>query len=196
MNTSNTSSLAHMHLKIKIAVSGAAETTYCSANALDMTKELGNEIAKQGAVLVTGATTGAPYWAAIGAKDAGGFVIGISPAATEKEHVEKYELPLDYHDLIVYTGFGYSGRNLLLTRSADAVVISCGRIGTLNEFTDVFEDAKPIGVLTGTGGMADELNDIVANAHRGPGKIVYDNDPKRLVERVVELVKKEKVAAV
>jgi uncharacterized protein (TIGR00725 family) len=179
--------------KVKIAVSGAAETELCAPNALEMTKELGREIVKAGAVLVTGATTGAPYWAAIGAKEVGGFVIGISPAATEHEHVEKYKLPIDHHDLIVYTGFGYSGRNLLLTRSADAVIISCGRIGTLNEFTDVFEDAKPIGVLTSTGGMADELKDIVEVSHRGPGKVVYESNPALLVEKVMELVQKEKV---
>lgn len=123
-------------------------------------------------------------------------MIGISPAATEKEHVEKYDLPLDYHDLIVYTGFGYSGRNLLLTRSADAVIISCGRIGTLNEFTDVFEDNKPIGILTGSGGMADEIDDIVAKAFRGPGKIVYNSDPETLVAEVFALVKKEKVVVI
>lgn len=182
------------YLKVKIAVSGAAETDHCAADVLEKTKELGREIVRNDAVCVTGATTGAPYWAAIGAKEEGGFVIGISPASTEREHVEKYQLPTEYHDLIIYTGFGYSGRNLLLTRSADAVIITCGRIGTLNEFTDVFEDNKPIGVLTGTGGMADEIQEIVTESHRGPGKIVYDNDPKRLVARVMELVKKDKTA--
>lgn len=186
----------HTHLKIKIAVSGAAETDHCSDTALEQTKAMGKAIAESGAVLVTGATTGAPYWAAIGAKEAGGFVIGISPAATEQEHVDKYQLPLDYHDLIVYTGFGYSGRNLLLTRSADAVIITCGRIGTLNEFTDVFEDNKPIGVLTGTGGIAEDIDDIVAKSFRGPGKIAYDSDPEQLVAKVLELVKKEKVVVV
>jgi len=183
----------HTHLKFKICVSGAAETGHCGPEALERTKELGKQIAEHKAVLVTGATTGAPFWAAIGAKDAGGFVIGVSPAANEKEHIEKYELPLDYHDLIIYTGFGYSGRNLLLTRSADAIILTCGRIGTLNEFTDAFEDQKPIGVLEGSGGVADEIRDIVENAHRGPGKIVYDSDPKALVEKVLELVRKEKV---
>lgn len=183
----------HSHLKIKIAVSGAAETGHCAPDALEKTKELGREVIRQGAVLVTGATTGAPYWAAIGAKEENGFVIGVSPASTEREHIETYKLPVDYHDLIIYTGFGYSGRNLLLTRSADAVIISCGRIGTLNEFTDVFEDNKPIGVLTGTGGMADEIQEIVNESFRGPGKIVYDNDPKRLVDRVLALVQRDKV---
>lgn len=184
----------HSHLKFKICVSGAAQTGHCSPDALEKTKELGREIVRQGAVLVTGATTGAPYWAAIGAKEMGGFVVGVSPARFEKEHTEKYELPLDYHDIIIYTGFGYSGRNLLLTRSADAVIISCGRMGTLNEFTIAFEDKKPIGILTDTGGIADELKNIVEKSHRGEeGKIVYDSNPKALVAKLIEMIKKEKV---
>ena len=184
----------HMHLKYKICVSGAAETGHCTEGTLEKTKELGREIVKNNAVLVTGATTGAPYWAAVGAKEAGGFVVGLSPASTESEHVKKYELPLDNHDIIIYTGFGYSGRNLLLTRSADAVLITCGRIGTLNEFTIAFEDEKPIGILTGTGGVADEIEDILRKAHKGMGKVVFDSDPKKLVEKVFKLVKENKLA--
>ena len=61
---------------------------------------------------------------------------------------------MDYHDLIIYTGFDYSGRNLLLVRSADAVIEVCGRIGTLNEFTIAFEDQKPVGVLEHCGGTS------------------------------------------
>lgn len=186
----------HLHLKIKVAISGAAETTHCSPTALDMTKELGREAIRQGAVLVTGATTGAPYWAAIGAKEVGGFVVGISPASSELEHVKKYRLPLDYHDIIVYTGFGYAGRNLLLTRSADAVIVTCGRMGTLNEFTIAFEDQKPIGVLIGSGGTADDIKEIVTRAHRGEGKIVYESDPKVLIEKLIAVIEKEKVNTV
>lgn len=183
----------HTHLKFKFCVSSAAETGHCSEDALERIKELGRQVILHNAVLVTGATTGGPLWAAIGAKEAGGFVIGLSPASSEIEHVKKYKLPIDYHDMIVYTGFGYSGRNLLLTRAADAVIIACGRIGTLNEFTIAFEDEKPIGVLTGTGGISDEIKDILAKARRGEGKVVFDADPKRLVEKLMPLIKKEKV---
>jgi len=101
-------------------------------------------------------------------------------------------LPTDFHDLIIYTGFEYAGRNLLLTRSSDAVIVICGRMGTLNEFTIAFEDKKPIGVLTGTGGTADMIKEIVTSSHRGPGKIVYESDPKRLIEKLLKLVDKEK----
>ena len=180
------------YLKYKICVSGAAETSHCASNTLELAKEVGREIIKQNGVLVTGATTGTPYWAAIGAKKEGGIVIGLSPAASEKSHVKKYRLPTDFHDLIVYTGFNYSGRNLMMTRASDAVIIVCGRMGTLNEFTIAYEDDKPIGVLTESGGTADMIKEIVDNSHRGPGKIVYESDPKKLVQELIKLVDQEK----
>jgi hypothetical protein len=179
-------------MKYKIVVSGAAATRHCSPGALELAKQIGREIVIQGGALVTGATSGIPYWAAIGAKEEAGTVIGLSPAASEKAHKKSYRLPTDYHDLIIYTGFDYAGRNLLLARSADAIITICGRIGTLNEFTVAFEDKKPTGVLTGSGGTADMIKSIVEKSHRGPGKIVYDSDPKKLVKRLLKLVDKEK----
>lgn len=180
------------YLKYKICISGAAETGHCTENALELSKETGREIARRNGVLVTGATIGIPYWAAIGAKEENGIVIGFSPAASEKAHIKTYHLPTDFHDVIVYTGFNYSGRNLILTRSSDAVIIICGRMGTLNEFSIAFEDNKPIGILTGSGGTADKVKKIVETSHRGPGKIVYNSNPKKLVEELIELIKKEK----
>jgi len=179
------------HLKFKIAVSGAAETEFMNANEMPEVELLGRLIAEAGMVMVDGATTGAPYWAAKGAKEAGGIVIGISPAATKREHVQVYHLPVDYHDLIIYVGGGYSERNLIFTRSADAVIYVGGRIGTLNEFTDAFEDGKPQGVLLGTGGTTDDIKKILEDAHRGMGKVGFDTDPKALLEKVVAMLKKE-----
>lgn len=177
----------------KLCVSGAAETGHCAEGALEKAEELGREIVRHNSVLVTGATTGAPFWAAKGAKEEGGISIGISPASSEREHIEHYKLPTEYFDMIMYTGFNYSGRNLLLTRSADAVLFVCGRMGTLNEFTIAFEDKKPIGVLEGTGGTADLIRELLPKMHRGQDKIVFDTDPKALVEAVLEMVKKEKM---
>lgn len=178
-------------LKYKICVSGAAETGLCSEGSHEKAEQIGREIAKQGMVLVTGATIGMPYWAAKGAKAEGGIVIGLSPAASKIAHIKTYRLPTDHHDLIIYTGFNYAGRNLILTRAADAIITICGRIGTLNEFTIGFEDQKPMGVLEGTGGIADKIRDIVEESHRGPGKIVYSNDPVDLVKKVIALIQAE-----
>ncbi|MEK7610375.1 MAG: hypothetical protein AAB468_01345 [Patescibacteria group bacterium] len=182
----------HDHRKVKLCVSGAAETGHCGINALEIAKELGRQVVKQGAVLVTGATTGFPLWATIGAKEAGGVSLGLSPAYNERDHVENYGLPVDYLDLIIYTGFGYSGRNLLLTRSSDGILIGCGRVGTINEFSVAFEDHKPIGVLQGDWPTDELIKDIIDKGQRPNDLVIFDSDPAKLVARVLELVAKNK----
>ena len=187
--------MENYYKQFKICVSGAAETTHCGEDAFAIAESLGAEITHQGSILITGATTGFPYWAAKGAKDAGGIVVGVSPAATEAEHLKKYNLPLDYHDFIFYTGAGYAGRNLLLTRLADAVIFGCGRMGTLNEFTITFEDKKPIGILEGAWETDELFKEIIEKSHRADemkGKIIYSQDPKELVGQIIDLIKKEK----
>ena len=186
--------IKHGHSQIKICVSGAAETGHCGLDALEKAKELGREIARHNAILVTGATTGFPLWVAMGAKEAGGTSIGFSPAASEREHTEVYKLPLDYMDLIIYTGFGYPGRDLLLTRSVDAVICGCGRVGTIHEFTVAFEDDKPIGIYEGPWEMGDELKEIITKSHRPFLKVAIGTDPKKLVEDIIALIGKNKVS--
>jgi uncharacterized protein (TIGR00725 family) len=179
--------------QIKLGVSGAADTSKCGARAFEVAKELGREIARQGATLTSGATTGFPLWASIGAKEAGGQTVGISPAASEREHIEAYRLPVDYMDIIMYTGFGYSGRDLIFTHSSDGILFGCGRIGTIHEFTVAFEDNKPIGVLEGEW-LADEtFHTILERSNRSFNKVVFDSNPQKLVAKVIELVKKDQL---
>lgn len=178
--------------KVKICVSGAAETGHCAPKSLELSMETGRQIAKHDCVLVTGATTGNPYWAAKGAKEAGGIIFGISPALSESEHINKYHLPTDYHDLIMYTGAGFAGRDIQLTHCADAVIIICGRMGTLHEFTTAFEEDKLIGILEGSGGMADMAREIIAKSFRGPGRVIFNSKPKDLIEDLLKLIQEEK----
>ena len=182
----------HGHSKIKIGVSGAAETGHCGIDALDKSKALGAEIVRQGGILVTGATTGFPLWACMGAKEAGGISIGLSPAQNEKDHVENWRMPIDYMDLIIYTGFGFPGRDLLFTRSCDAVLIGCGRIGTFHEFTIAFEDGKPVGVLEGSWTAAEQIKDMIEKSGRPAPNVIFDIDPKNLVARIIKMVEEDK----
>lgn len=175
-------------MQYKIAVSGSASNN-CAKGAFKKSYEVGRQIALQGCVLITGATIGIPEWATRGAKSVGGVSIGLSPAVSKQAHVNTYHLPTKYMDLIIYTGFDYSGRNMLMTRSCDAVITICGRIGTLNEFTTAFEDRRVVGVLTGTGGVESEIDDILKLAKRGRKRIVFDADPKKLVEKVIKLIR-------
>lgn len=180
---------------VKIGVSGAADTKHVGLDAFEKGKELGREIAKQGGIITSGATTGFPMYAAMGAKDECGFSIGFSPAATEREHIETYKLPLDYMDVVVYTGFGYSGRDLLFVRSSDAMIIGPGRIGTINEFAVAFEDKRPLGILQGESDTDELLSLLIDAAHRPNPNIAFDTDPKRLVEKLIEMVHKQKQEA-
>lgn len=174
----------------KIGVSGSAENN-CTPGAYKKAREVGHWIAKLGAVTVTGDTTGVPLYAAQGSSRAGGITVGISPAHSQAEHEKKYHLPLNDMNLVIYTGFAYSGRNLIFIRACDAVIFICGRIGTLNEFTIAFEDDKPIGILTKTGGMVEEIDHLLQVSQRGQRKVVFDDDPKRLVIKLLELAKEE-----
>lgn len=181
---------------VKIGVSGSADLAHLGLDIFDRAREVGREIARQGAIITTGATTGFPMYSAMGAKDECGLSIGFSPASTEHEHSTTYNLPTDYMDVIVYTGFGYSGRDLLFVRSSDAMIIGPGRIGTLNEFSVSFEDQKPTGILEGAWDTDELINLVIDAAHRPNNHIIFDSDPKALVERLMEMVKKQKESGV
>jgi uncharacterized protein (TIGR00725 family) len=149
--------------------------------------ELGRAIAESGCSLVTGACPGLPYDAARGAQEAGGLSVGISPALSRSEHVKRYDSPVDAYDLIIYTGSGLMGREVHNIHSSDIIIIIGGRSGTLGEFCIAFDEGKLIGVLSETGGIADALPSIVPQlAKKTNACIIYDRDPRRLVQRCLE----------
>ena len=179
-------------MKHNIVISGAAQISHCCKEIEKLSKEVGREVARQKCVLITGATTGVPYFAAQGCKEAGGFNVGFSPAVSEAAHLKKYKLPISPFDVMIYTGADYVGRNVIMTKSADGVIIICGRMGTLHEFVTAFEIQKPIGVLEGTGGTADKIRKIATGPHRGVKKIIFEKDPKELVRKLLETIRIEK----
>jgi uncharacterized protein (TIGR00725 family) len=180
--------------KITISVSGAAEIAHCGPTVIPIAKEIGREIARQGAQIVTGATSGFPMYAAEGAKEAGGFSFGLSPAASKKEHMEVYRLPLKALDAVVYTGFGFPGRDLMMVRSADAIVIGCGRIGTIHEFTVAWEANMPLGVLVGEWPTDEVIHDIINNSDRKNPNVIFESDPKVMIEKLIAMVKERELA--
>jgi uncharacterized protein (TIGR00725 family) len=176
--------------KITISVSGAAEIAHCGPTVIPIAKEIGREIARQGAQLVTGATSGFPMYAAEGCKEAGGFSFGLSPAASKKEHTEVYRLPLKALDAVVYTGFGFPGRDLMMVRSSDAIVIGCGRIGTIHEFTVAWEANMPMGVLVGEWPTDEVIQNIIKNSNRQNENVIFEKDPRVMIEKLIAMVKK------
>jgi uncharacterized protein (TIGR00725 family) len=179
--------------KIVISVSGAAEVAHCGPESLNISKEVGREIAKQGCIISTGATSGWPHAAAQGYNESKGiFSLGLSPAANEKEHTDLYLLPLDSCDVIIFTGFGFPVRDILLTKSSDAMIIGCGRIGTIHEFTVAFESNMPVGILEGPWPTDAVIRDVIRNSNRTNPNVIFDSNPKRMIERLIALVKEGK----
>lgn len=153
---------------------------------------LGGAIATAGCVLVTGACPGLPLAAARGAKRSGGTVIGISPGLSLDEHAFKYESPTLAHDVLIFTGSGLMGREVVNIRSSDIVVIIGGSSGTLGELAIAYDEGKLIGVLNGTGGISDMVKDILATCAKDTGaRVIYDDDPQRLVKHLLEVYRTE-----
>lgn len=176
-------------MRYQICVSGAADGKTVKASH-QLAYDLGIAIAKAGKTLTTGATTGLPWFAAQGffsVKDRKGVSVGFSPATSFREHVTVYKLPTVEFDYINFTSMEYVGRNVHLVRSSDALITVGGRMGSLHEFVTAVEAKKVIGVLLGSGGLADFLPTIIDNIEGFENhEIVYDNDPVRLVGRIVK----------
>jgi uncharacterized protein (TIGR00725 family) len=175
-------------LRYSICVSGAAsgETVKSAAG---LARRTGAAVAKSGHILTTGATVGLPYYAAMGARAVGGMSVGFSPAISLREHLRKYRLPSNCYDFINFTGLHYVGRDLYLVQSSDAIITIGGRFGSLHEFTSALEAHKPCGILTGSGGTADQIPKLI-KALEPPedSLVVYDDDPDRLVKRIIDIL--------
>ena len=175
-------------MKTKVGVMGSAEET-SSVELHDKAIALGQAIAGRDVILLTGATTGLVYAAGKAARDAGALHVGISPASDEREHGERFGLPTDACDAIIYTGFGLKGRNVVLVRSCDIVLFIAGSIGSLNEFTIAYDEGKVIGCLTGTGGVADEIERVLDVLKKPTEARVFSNDdPEKLLNACLAAV--------
>lgn len=146
---------------------------------------IGELIAKEGAILITGATTGLPFAGARGATRAGGEVVGFSPAINAKEH-KNSGLPTTDHDILIYTGLTSKGRNLLNVRGSHALVFVGGSMGALNEFTIAYDEQKIIGVLVGSGGFCNHMQDWMQVLAKPGNRAVlhYESDPEKLMSQV------------
>jgi len=169
--------------KTAIGVMGSAGGDW-PPNVLGACRALGRAIAENDCVTITGACPGLPQEAVLGAREAGGLVVGVSPAMCLYEHIDYYASPWEEYDVLIFTGSGLMGREVAAVRSCDIVIVVGGRSGTLGEFAIAYDECKLIGALTGTHGIADCLEQIHAMIHKETGaEILYDDDPVRLVER-------------
>lgn len=193
-----------MTYKIGIYGSNIAE----SEAAVRLAQELGSALAQNGVIVVTGGCSGIPYAVARAAKQKGAQVWGFTPERNEEEQKQAYPLDdITIYDKLFYVPLQYDQlfyldhklsptrdhsarlkyRNLISTIHADAGIIVSGGWGTLNEFTNLIYDGKPIGVLLGTGGLADELPQWYPRLRKKSGSVVhFSGSPTVLVVALLE----------
>ncbi len=120
-------------MKPIIAVIGGRRTEKAL---LSEAEEAGRLIARRGATLVCGGLGGVMEAASKGAKSEGGLTVGILPHNDSKEANQ-------YIDIPVATGLGI-GRNVIIARTADALIAVGGEYGTLSEIAFALQMGKPI----------------------------------------------------
>ncbi len=118
---------------MRIAVIGGAEA---SPEETAAAEAVGRVLAQRGAVLICGGRGGVMEAACRGARSAGGLTIGILPGTTPKE-------ANPYVDIPIVTGMG-EARNVIIIRTAQAVIAIGGGYGTLSEIAYALQYGVPV----------------------------------------------------
>lgn len=185
------SGIRTVDMRLKVGVMGGAGSDI-PQEYLRKAMQLGEAIADAGCVVVTGACPGLPLAAAGGAKLQGGMVVGISPALSLDEHAYKYQSPTLAHDVLIFTGSGLMGREVVNIRSSDIVIIIGGSSGTLGELAIAYDEGKLIGVLTETGGITHLVKEILEACNKQTGaRVIYGSDPQKLIDQLLDIYRKE-----
>lgn len=165
-----------MAKKIQILVIGNNENG--STPELEkMAYETGMEVAKSGAVLISGGLGGVMKASCHGAKDSNGLTVGIIPQNDPS-------FANEYCDIVIPSGIGLA-RDFLNALAADGVIIIGGGSGTLSETCAAYMHKKPIVALKNTGGVADRYADQFLD-HRQQVKIIGVNSPKEAVKLILK----------
>jgi len=154
----------------------------CSETAYHAAYRVGMEVAKRGAILLTGGLGGVMEAASHGAKDGGGFVIGIIPQDEKSE-------ANSYCDAVIATGLGFA-RDFLTAYSADAIIVVEGGAGTLIEVAAAYQKKIPIIAVKGTGGTADSIINTYLDA-RKIERILGESSPEKAACTAFSLIEPE-----
>lgn len=149
--------------------------------AFEGAKSLGRTIARSGGTLLIPAQSGIPLWAAMGAKEEGGVVVGISPASSQKEHEHILRLPRTYMDTVIYAGDDARAQQMI-AQSAKTIVACAGPLDRLEALSEAQKQGSSVGLLKGSWHDATEM-DFHTTAH-----LHADSDPERLLRKLFNAV--------
>lgn len=185
--------------RFKIGIYGSAADE--SEKVIKLAQKFGQELAIRKMICIVGATSGLPHEAAKSAYLNGGEVWCFPPLKNSVAFKKLYPgIDLEMYQKIIYIPKYFDiknqmvyrkYRNVVSTANCDAGIVISGRWGTLNEFTNLIDYGKIIGVLTGSGGISDELPKLMDKIKKeGSGKVIFNSSPKQLVEGVINELSK------
>ena len=159
-----------------VGVMGGSKAT---PSVCETARLLGELIARRGWILLNGGrNTGVMAASTAGAKDAGGFVIGILPDTTTAKAAPDL-------DIVVVTGMG-DARNVINVMSSDVIIACPGELGTLSEVILALKHAKRVIMLGFDIGL--ELD-----KYRKRGQLTTAESPEEAVEQAAEVLSERAV---
>ena len=190
-----------MHYKVAIFGSSVSADGKRDAIPNKTAAALGKALGEHKVTIVTGACTGIPYQVAYKGAKQGAEVIGFSPEIDfdhQKQFAPDDDLSIYKEIIYIPSNFPFISvpevckkyRNVMSTATADAGIIISGRWGTMNEFTNLYDMGKVIGVLTGFGGIADELPSLSKKINKqSKAKVFFSDNPDTLVSEIINELK-------
>ena len=157
-------------MKTLIAIIGGGE---CSLEEAKAAEAVGREIARRGAILICGGLGGVMEAACRGAACEGGITIGVLPS--DNPHTAN-----PYVKIPIVTGMGHA-RNVIIAKSAQAVIAIGGKYGTLSEIAFALQRGIPVvGINTWSLSLNKQQDDSIISAQ----------DPVEAVEKAIAAARK------
>lgn len=189
-------------MKYKIGVFGSAEGDIKPL--FTKARELGSALADEQIIIITGASNGLPYQVALQASKKGAEIWEFSPCLdiiSHKKDTPDADISIYKKILYIPKNFEFSKdlqvcrkyRNVTSIANSDAGIIISGRWGTMNEFTNLYDMGKVIGILTQTGGITDEIARLNKKFKKiSSAELHFSNSPEKLVKSVIKALDKRK----
>jgi hypothetical protein len=115
---------------------GVIGSAYCGEELYKTAYEVGRLVAERGYILINGGLGGVMEASAKGARDAGGFVIGVIPTPAKKDANK-------YCNAVIATNMGHA-RNMIIVHSSDSIIAVGGSYGTISEMAIALKEGKKV----------------------------------------------------
>jgi len=160
-----------------VSVIGASEI---DRELREKTIEIGRLIAKNSYIVACGGLSGVMEAVCKGAKQEGGFTVGIIPSVGKS-------IANKYVDLVIPCPFSQA-RNIVVVLTGDVCLAISGKAGTLSEISFAWIYLKPIVALTDVEGWSSKIANQKLDDRRSD--MIYGvKTPQEAIEKINELFK-------